>query len=96
MTAYRVIVAERKDLPSITVICPTCGTRTSFDRLEEENLPPSGDRRRIPKHCASCESPFGDYVMDALRGLAAFYRASRAAEGKAGKPIFQFEIRQPE
>jgi hypothetical protein len=96
MTAYRVLVAGCKDLSTVTLICPECGTRTSFDHLGDDHLPGTHEPRRIPKYCASCETPFDDRVLEAVHGLMTFHRAAVVAEEKAGKPLFQFELRQSE
>lgn len=69
----------------------------TFDHLEWDYLPRKIVRpRRIPEHCAACESPFSDDVLRAVAGLMAFHHAAAAAEKKADKALFQFEIRQPE
>ena len=63
MTAYKVIVAERKDMLFLTVVCPECRTSTSFDRWDEEPLP-KDPNRRFPTYCPFCKGAFGDFIDD--------------------------------
>jgi hypothetical protein len=93
MTAHQVIVAERKDLSSITVVCLSekCGARTSFD-IARPRDPMEKGAGRVPESCPSCDEPFGHNAVSALRALASFHRS--AAEAEASKQVaFQFEIR---
>lgn len=80
--AYRITVAERRDLAIVTVICE-CDTALSL-RIESA---------MIPERCASCGKPFNEKTKAALGALARFHRDGKAAEEIAGKPVFRFEIR---
>lgn len=82
--AYRVVVAERKDMEAVTVICPECNSEVSV--LIGKSLAPEG--------CPSCRRPYGENVLAALAGLARFQQRGNAAETAAGKPVFKFSIRE--
>jgi len=81
--AYRVVVAERKEIAGVTVHCE-CGARLMF--AVETALIPSG--------CASCNKPYSQAIIAALTALGRFHREAAAAEVSAGHTIFQFEIKQ--
>lgn len=84
--AYRVVVAERKDIASVTVVCEDCGSEVSV----------STATAKIPHWCPSCERQYDENVREALTALGRFHRLGAAAEEHAGKPIFRFNIRQGE
>lgn len=97
MTTYRVVVAERKELATVTIVCPNpkCGAQTSLD-IETERPPSTSNPGKIPHYCACCELPYDDLILEALGGLATFHRAARKAETKCNATIFTFGIRQHE
>ena len=82
--AYRVVVAERKDIAVVTVVCPKCGSEVSLPI----------ETALAPESCPSCNRPYGDNVLGALAGLARFQQRSNEAEQDAKKPIFKFSIRE--
>ena len=84
--AYRVLVAERKDIATVTVICPECGSEVSL----------AVEMARIPNACPSCTRPYGENVNAALAGIGRFHREAATAEEHAGKPIFRFSVKQGE
>lgn len=86
MTAYRVVVAERKDIAIVGVICDECHSVISLN-VATAAIPPS---------CASCGKQYSENIKAALAGLGRFHREAKAAEEGTGKPIFQFDIRQTE
>jgi hypothetical protein len=84
MTAYRVVVAERKDFSIVGVACDECGTTVTL----------AIESAKIPESCSSCGKQLSDNIKNALAGLARFQRMGRVAEENAGKPIFRFDIKQ--
>jgi protein-arginine kinase activator protein McsA len=84
--AYRVVIAELKDIPTVTVVCDECACEISL------NL----DTSRMPEGCAACSKQWSDNIKNALAGLARFRRMGKTAEEAAGKPIFRFQIKQAE
>lgn len=82
--AYRVVDVERKDLETVTVICPECSSQVSV--LIATCL--------APEVCPSCRRPYGENVLTALAGLARFQRLGKAEEHITGKPIFKFSIQE--
>ena len=81
--AYRVVVAERKEIAGVTVNCE-CGARLMFPV----------ETALIPSACASCNKPYSQSVIAALTALGRFHREAAAAEVSIGHTIFQFEIKQ--
>ena len=81
--AYRVVVAERKEIAGVTVNCE-CGARLMFPV----------ETALIPSACASCNKPYSQSVTAALIALGRFHREAAAAEASAEHPIFHFEIKQ--
>ena len=84
--AYRVVVAERKDIVFVTVVCEECGSEVSIN----------AETANVPDACPSCNKPYGDNVKTALAGLGRFHRYASTAENHAQKPIFRFSIKQAE
>jgi hypothetical protein len=85
MTAYRVVVAERKDIGSVTVVCGECKAEVSVD----------AETARVPISCPSCGLEYGEAAKGALEALGTFHRmATRAETHSAGKPVFRFHIKQ--
>lgn len=82
--AYRVVVAERKDIAVVTIVCPECGSEVSL----------AMETARIPESCPSCEMVYRLPVRDALAALGRFHRSAATAEEHAEKPIFRFQIKQ--
>jgi hypothetical protein len=82
--AYRVVDVERKDIETVTVVCPECGSEVSV--LIATSL--------APEACPSCRRPYGENVLTALAGLARFQRLGKAEEQGTGKPIFKFYIQE--
>lgn len=82
--AYRVVAAERKDLATVTVICPECGSEVSL--LIE--------KARVPEACPSCYKQYGPNVVNALTAFGRFQREAITAEEIAAKPLFRFSIRE--
>jgi len=80
---YRAITANRKDLTSVTVVCPECGTRIML----------TIETAKVPSHCPSCEVAISEKVQAALVALGRFHREAKAAEEFTGKDIFYFEIK---
>jgi hypothetical protein len=86
MTAYRAVVAERKDIEAVTLVCPECGSEVSL----------CIQKARIPEYCPSCQMVYRLPISEALAALGRFHRAAATAEENEGKPIFKFQIRQAE
>lgn len=82
--AYRVLVAERKDIGTVTVVCAECSAEVSFDARTA----------RVPLACASCGREYGENTREALTAFGRFHRFAATVEEHAGKPIFQFSIKQ--
>jgi hypothetical protein len=82
--AYRAFVAERNDLIVVTIVCDECSSSASI------NI----ETARVPVVCGSCGKQYSDNLGAALAGLARFHRMGKTAEDAAGKPIFQFHIKQ--
>jgi hypothetical protein len=82
----RVTAAEHMDLGAVTFICPECEAATSI-KIETAC-------RSL--HCQSCSAPLDETAQSALSALARFHREARAAEEKAGKPLFRFELKKKE
>jgi transcription elongation factor Elf1 len=82
----KVTAAGRKDFGSVTFVCPACEAATSV-QIETASL---------PLNCRSCGTPLDEKAQSALSALAQFHRHARAAEEKAGKPLFRFELKEEE
>ena len=82
--AYRVVVAERKEIAIVTVICEECSVEVSVD------VGTAG----IPHSCPSCGKGYNENATTALTALGRFHRSAATAEEQAGKPIFRFTIKQ--
>lgn len=81
--AYRVVVADRKDIAIVSVVCDECNSAISLGVATAS----------IPASCASCGKQYDQNTTTALAALARFHREAKTAEEKAGKPIFRFEMR---
>jgi predicted RNA-binding Zn-ribbon protein involved in translation (DUF1610 family) len=82
--AYRVVVADRKDVEVVTIVCPECGAELSLKIATA----------RLPEYCPSCQLVFRIPIPEALSALGRFQRAAATAEETWGKPIFKFSIKQ--
>jgi hypothetical protein len=82
--AYRVVVADRKDVEAVTIVCPECGAELSLMAMTA----------RLPEYCPSCQMRYKVPMVDALAALGRFHRAAATAEEIEGKPIFKFSIKQ--
>jgi hypothetical protein len=82
--AYRVVVAERKDIAAITLICAECGAELSLTM----------ETARVPEYCPSCQMIYGLAAREALVAFGRFHRAAATAEEHAEKPVFRFTIKQ--
>jgi hypothetical protein len=82
--ACRIVAANRQDISIVTVTCEKCSSAIA---LEIETA-------RVPEQCASCGNQYGESLKAALAALARFHREARAAEGRANKPLFRFEIKE--
>jgi hypothetical protein len=82
--AYRVVAAERKDIETVTVVCPNCDSEVSL-RIE---------KALAPEACPSCRRQYGEHVLSALAGLARFQQRAAEAEQGTGKTLFKFSIRE--
>lgn len=82
--AYRVIIAERKDVASVTLICPEYASEVSL----------AAEKARTPDAYPSFTRQYGEGVKTALSGLARFHRQAATEEEHAGKPLFHFSIKQ--
>ena len=83
MTAYRAVVAERKDLTVVTVTCE-CGSEVSIN----------AETGNVSNGCASCGRDYGENVITALMALGRFHRTAKMAEDQGGKAVFRFNIKQ--
>lgn len=83
MTAYRVTVAERKDLLVISVVCDECDTVVSLDL----------SKVAVPPNCSGCGKQYSEPLRKALGFFAGFLREAKIAEEQTGKGIFRFEIK---
>jgi hypothetical protein len=81
--AYRVVVAERKEIAMVTIICD-CGARLAYPV----------ETAIIPSACGSCNKLYGHNERNALAALGKFHREAAAAEASLGREVFQFEIKQ--
>jgi hypothetical protein len=84
MTAYRVVVAERKEILVVSILCGECGCEISID----------AGAARVPSRCPSCERRYSPHIMSALEALGTFHRDAATAEEQSKKPVFRFHIRQ--
>ena len=86
MTAvYRVLVAERKDIGAVTVVCGECKSEVSVH----------AETATVPVSCPSCGMEYGEAAREALKALGTFHRmATKAETHSAGKPVFRFQIKQ--
>ncbi len=82
--AYRVVVADCKDIRTLTIVCPECGSEVSL----------SIETARVPEYCPSCQMQYSLQMREAMGALGRFHRAATAAEEIASKPVFRFSIRQ--
>jgi ribosomal protein S27E len=87
MAAYRVVVAERKDIAIVTLVCGECKSEVSVH----------AETATVPVSCPSCGMDYGAAAKTALEALGTFHRmATKAETHSAGKPIFRFQIKQSE
>jgi len=84
--AYRVVIAERKDIEVLTVVCPECEAEVSLKAATA----------RMPEFCPSCGRPYSIPVAEALAAFGRFQRTATTAEQNSEKPIFRFSIRELE
>ncbi len=82
--AFRVVVAERKEISVVTLICSECAAELSL----------SIATARVPEYCPSCQMRYRVPIQEALAALGRFHRTASAAEEMEGKPVFRFSIRQ--
>ncbi len=82
--AYRVIVAERRDVEVVTLVCPECGAEVSLNIATA----------RVPEYCPSCQMIYRIPIQEALAALGRFQRTATTAEQNEGKSIFRFSIKQ--
>ncbi len=82
--AYRAVVAERKDIAVVTVVCGNCSSEVS---INAETAP-------IPVACPSCGREYEGDITAALVSLGRFHKMAKVAEGKDSKTSFRFNIRQ--
>jgi hypothetical protein len=82
--AFRVVVAEHKDIAVVTLVCPDCGSEVSLTIATA----------RAPEYCPSCQARYRVPISDALAALGRFHRSAATAEETEGKPIFRFSIKQ--
>jgi len=86
MTAYRVVVAERKDIAVMSIVCDECSSRISIN----------AETASVPVNCASCGKQYSENIRTAIGGFSRFHRSAKAEEQQAGKAVFLFEIKQVE
>lgn len=85
--AYRVVVAERRDIAIVTLVCGECKSEVSV----------KAETATVPIACPSCGIEYGEAAKEALEALGKFHRmATKAETHSAGKPIFRFQIKQSE
>jgi predicted RNA-binding Zn-ribbon protein involved in translation (DUF1610 family) len=82
--AYRVVVAERKDIAVVTIACEQCGSEVSI----------KSGIVIAPEACPSCGKVYGENTKNALAAFGRFQSFATAAEEHAGKPIFRFQMKQ--
>jgi uncharacterized CHY-type Zn-finger protein len=78
MTAYKVTVAELKDLSEVTVVCGNCRSRLM---LPTETL-------IAPEQCPSCNKVFDEDLRNALGSLNRF-----VVRAKQSKSAVEFAIK---
>ena len=78
MTAYRMTIAELKDLSEVTVICRDCSMRLTLP--VETGL--------MPERCPSCNKVFDQHLAASFTALGRFVR-----EGKATESRIEFAIK---
>jgi uncharacterized protein (UPF0212 family) len=81
--AFRVVVADRKDVEVVTIVCPECGAELSIA------IQTAG----IPESCPSCQMQYTKVMVDGLVALGRFHRNAAIAEEQIGKSIFRFAIK---
>lgn len=81
--AYNVVAAERNEIEAIAVNCESC----------DSSIVLNIQKARVPESCASCGQHYSDNTKNALVAFGRFHREAKAAEEKAGKPLFRFEIK---
>ncbi len=86
MTAYRAIVAERKDIATVTVLCEKCSSELSID----------AESANIPESCPCCGREYDGEARTALTAIIRFHKSAKSAEERTGKRLFQFTIKQAE
>jgi hypothetical protein len=80
---FKVLIAERIDISTVTIVCSDCGTEVSFNA--EKAAPPS--------MCSSCSTQFSEHTANALSALIRFHREAKTAEDQSKKTIFRFAIK---
>jgi hypothetical protein len=82
MTAYRITIAELKDLSEVTLICGNekCSTQITLDALNAPN----------PDACPTCGKTFDESLKAALAALCRFHR-----EMAQTKARIEFQIKEP-
>jgi ribosomal protein S27E len=85
MTAYHAVVAERKDIAMVTILCDECEAEVSI----------AAAAGRVPVRCPSCGKDYTPNTLLALKAFGEFQRFATTAEEHAKKPVFRFSIKQP-
>lgn len=83
--AFRVVIADRKDIEVVTLVCPECGAEVCLKIATA----------RVPEYCPSCQMRYRAPIGDALAALGRFHRTAATAEEMEKKPIFKFSIQDP-
>lgn len=82
--AYRIVVAERKDILVVTVVCEECEAEVSVN----------AETAGVLDACPSCNKPYAENIKTALAGLNRFHRLASIEEASSQKSIFRFHIKQ--
>jgi hypothetical protein len=82
--AYRVVVAERKEMAQVTIVCPECSAELSI----------AVETAGVPESCPSCQMRYTKMMVDGLVALGRFHRDATIVEEQIGKPIFRFAIKE--
>lgn len=82
--AYRVVVADRKEMAVTTIVCVECRSEVSV----------SMESGKAPYACPCCGAEYSVQLREALISLGRFHRSAATAEEQAGKPLFRFSIKQ--
>ncbi|MEI9977558.1 MAG: hypothetical protein WDN23_00925 [Edaphobacter sp.] len=80
------VIAERKDVAIMTIICDKCEVEVSV----------KAETSVIPDACPSCLREYGKNMIEALLAFKRFHSYANTVEEQAGKSVFRLTIKQTE